>query len=249
MMKINCFTNTKGGVGKSMFCVQYAYWLAMKGYKVLVIDSDTQANATFHLGTNPYQEIWTFYDLIQRKTTILDTILKPRKNIDLIPVTTEDSIDIKYNTDNLNYIFDELKNNFNYDYILVDTKPTKDFLNEYLWHVSDTLSIPFACDLPSYKAMKRIFDYCDDQDFIKKNYNILTNFHNKNKNVKDAMEYLGKHYTGFFYEPIPNSVFFKESYEAQNSIFNLKTYRKKMHTEIIKKLDNLFNWMLVNEHL
>jgi chromosome partitioning protein len=51
-MKIITVANNKGGVGKTMQCYQLATYLAHKGYKVLCIDLDSQANLSTTLGVN-----------------------------------------------------------------------------------------------------------------------------------------------------------------------------------------------------
>ena len=47
---IYSFINQKGGVGKTTSCVNTSAFLASKGYKVLIIDLDSQANASNALG-------------------------------------------------------------------------------------------------------------------------------------------------------------------------------------------------------
>src|SRR5580704_998282 len=49
--------NFKGGVGKSTTCVNFAHYLALKGYRVLVIDTDSQATTTSMFGYLPDAEI------------------------------------------------------------------------------------------------------------------------------------------------------------------------------------------------
>ena len=49
--------NFKGGVGKSTTCVNFAHYLALKGYRVLVIDTDSQATTTSMFGYVPDAEI------------------------------------------------------------------------------------------------------------------------------------------------------------------------------------------------
>ena len=49
--------NFKGGVAKSTTCVNFAHYLALKGYRVLVIDTDSQATTTAMFGFVPDADI------------------------------------------------------------------------------------------------------------------------------------------------------------------------------------------------
>ena len=55
-MVIAC-QNFKGGVGKSTTCVNLAHYLALKGYRVLVVDTDSQATTTSLFGYMPDADI------------------------------------------------------------------------------------------------------------------------------------------------------------------------------------------------
>ncbi|HRF96440.1 MAG TPA: AAA family ATPase, partial [Aggregatilineales bacterium] len=62
-MKTISLVNEKGGVGKTTLAVHLAAGFAMRGYKVLLIDCDPQANATRQLQVD---ESPALHDLIVR---------------------------------------------------------------------------------------------------------------------------------------------------------------------------------------
>lgn len=62
-MKTLTVGNEKGGVGKTLFAVHIAAGLALRGKRVLLIDTDAQGNATRSLGLEKYPG---FYDWLVR---------------------------------------------------------------------------------------------------------------------------------------------------------------------------------------
>lgn len=61
MPKIISFINQKGGTGKTTLSLNISAILADKGYKVLLIDTDTQGNLTntfFKILKKRYTTLW-----------------------------------------------------------------------------------------------------------------------------------------------------------------------------------------------
>jgi chromosome partitioning protein len=90
-MEVITIGNNKGGVGKTMQCYQLACHLANKGFKVLVIDLDSQANLSSTFGVQIQRTLvpeWLIGDV-----GIEDVIVSPDmpgklyKNIKLIPAS------------------------------------------------------------------------------------------------------------------------------------------------------------------
>src|SRR6202012_5326759 len=84
--------NFKGGVGKSTITTHLSHYLAIQGYRVLVVDCDSQATTTTLFGFNPHFDIereQTLYPYLSLESTQndLNYAVQPTAwpNVDLIP--------------------------------------------------------------------------------------------------------------------------------------------------------------------
>lgn len=91
MSKTITVTNQKGGTGKTSASLFLSYGLAFKGYRVLLIDLDSQADASFSTGVS-YDETKTSLEVILGDIDITDAIIpvptKQKAKLDLIPASS-----------------------------------------------------------------------------------------------------------------------------------------------------------------
>ncbi|MDX1906628.1 MAG: ParA family protein [Bacteroidia bacterium] len=122
-MSVISIANHKGGVGKTTTSVNLAAGLARAGYKVLLIDMDPQANATFSLGLKKQEQtlyqVLAFQDDIRKKVVKID-------NFDLVPSSVHLAGFEKNNEVGKEFILQESLTAVRelYDYILIDCPPS-----------------------------------------------------------------------------------------------------------------------------
>jgi chromosome partitioning protein len=75
MTRIYAFANQKGGVGKTTTAVNLGAFLADAGRRVLLLDSDPQANASSSLGIEPASVQVSMYDALIRRRPLAEIVV------------------------------------------------------------------------------------------------------------------------------------------------------------------------------
>jgi chromosome partitioning protein len=175
--------NFKGGVGKSTTCVNFAHYLALKGYRVLVIDTDSQATTTSMFGYVPDADITqddTVLPYLASDQASLSYGIRPTyfPGIDLIPACLalyEAEIAIVMRVAGQPTpaqriaFFSELKFGIQtvasaYDVILIDSPPALGMISVNVLMAADALLVPSAA---------RMFDFSSTVQFFRMVHNYI----------------------------------------------------------------------------
>lgn len=163
MARVITVANNKGGVGKTTTAVTLAVALRNRGYDVLLIDYDGQANATDALRVPTTGG--TTYDTMKRPVTpyvtparVFDTT-KGAGFLDVLPSTSDLSAlesEIANQPDRVTRFAQVVaKYRDRYDVVLIDTPPTLGLLTISALYAADELFITVQ---PQYLAVKGLVD-------------------------------------------------------------------------------------------
>lgn len=170
--KVIAIANQKGGVGKTTTTVNLGNGLARNGKKVLLIDFDPQGDLTTSLGFKNQDNIENtiktrLEEVIQEKSVNnkKDGILKCKEGLDLIPANIElEALEmsmikfIKKESILKGYVR-QIKEN--YDYILIDCRPSLGLLTINALACADSVIIPVQAQYLPLKGMTQLLKTID----------------------------------------------------------------------------------------
>src|SRR5512144_3213253 len=210
--RVQLFLNFKGGTGKTSISSSYAYRLAERGYRVLMLDLDSQGHATKCLGTEGGSFERTLLDVLIRKTPIDEvTIPTAMPGLSLVPANLAMStIDLALMP--LAGREFRLRNALNgyaakYDFVVMDAPPSFGLLNLNALMAADDLVIPVLADFLSYDGLRLLFETVQglEQDLSHQLENIfvvVNAFNQTFKIAREALEALRTHYAEYLLDSV-----------------------------------------------
>ena len=161
--------NQKGGVGKTTIVCNLAAVAAARGQRTLVIDLDTQANATRYLlgseDIEPTRTVADFFESTLSFTLGTDPFERyatetPFENLDVVVASPElDSLqpklEAKQKVQKLRQALDKMQA---YDRVFIDTPPAMNFYSRSALIACDYVLIPFDCDEFARQALYTLLE-------------------------------------------------------------------------------------------
>lgn len=231
-MKIVSISNIKGGVGKTTTAAVLAVGLAEKGYRVLLIDSDPQANLTMCFIQEQADEKPSLYHVYSNGETIDNVKVEVKDNLDLVIGDFElCNADLQFvKAGRLKMLQKAIRNiNTKYDFIIIDTPPNLGILSLNAFIASDYMVVPMSADSFSLKGVRLLKETLDDvADETEKELPVagilLTRYNNRTNvskllenSLNSAAELLG---TKVFESRIRQAVVLQESQIAREDLFS-----------------------------
>lgn len=201
-----CFTNNKGGSGKSTTCSNVAAAMARAGKKVLMIDGDMQLNLSLaFFSEEKVLEMAAgeknLYYAIGKQQDLTDYVVHtPYENLDLVPSSTlmssiEYELFTKWQREFiLRKCLQKVKDSGTYDYILIDAPPTLGGWVMNILCASDKVLVPVEASPWGMFGLANMFDFLNEVKEITPELEVLgivvTKVDTRKSYFKQTMEIL-----------------------------------------------------------
>lgn len=159
--RVIAVVNHKGGVGKTTTVINLGAWLALEGYRVLVMDLDPQANATTGLGVDVRRVSSSMYQILVEEVAVEDAIEATAvRNLFCVPSTidlagaeielvTAFSRELKLQRA-LGPFVDE------FDYVLIDCPPSLGLLTVNALAAAGEVIVPIQCEYYALEGLGQL---------------------------------------------------------------------------------------------
>lgn len=166
MGRVTAVVNQKGGVGKTTTTLSLGAYVAEKGFRVLILDIDSQGNATSGLGVDRRQLTHCIYDVLTGLLPIQEVILSTAmSNLEVVPSTlnlagleVELAREDRRGGERREYHLSQAIKSIvpNYDLILIDSPPSLGLLTINALTAADGVLIPVQSEYYALEGLSQL---------------------------------------------------------------------------------------------
>ncbi|HKQ67972.1 MAG TPA: AAA family ATPase [Polyangiaceae bacterium] len=221
--------NHKGGTGKTTTSVSLAAGLAMRGKRVLVVDTDAQGNVGVSFNVKAERSL---YHVVVMGLPVADAITNVRENLDLIPsneslAAAELYLAGRQNRDRVLSKRLEAAERA-YDVIVLDCSPSLSLMNQNALVFADSVLVPVACDYLSLVGVRQVIRTVKNVNQLLRHpvqiWGVLPTFYDARARIcREALSTMKDHFGDRCLSPIRATMKIKEAPSMGQTIFEYAT--------------------------
>lgn len=238
------FVNNKGGVGKTTLLREIAFYLALRGKRVLMVDCDQQANLTYGITEEPEEEETIYreglYEALEENKIVFQEI---RENLFLLSgdkrlAVLEKRLSEEDNTYRRLKLLLEKEVFHNFDIIFLDTPPGLGTFSINAMAASDSVVIPMP---PAVYTMQGANDLVESINKVRKQLNsklkvfgvIVNSFDSRPKVFNEIREEIEEGFGPIFFSTyLSRSSKVEDAIKARKGIIEMKAEARTLNKQV-----------------